>query len=329
MKTKLEAIEGIETAGEKKIWDYIETIFQTSNPNYIRRQDCLTLRQKKGETTSEFSDWLKREFIESDMVNATIWSIYQHKVVDSLDHDNSDEKELKTKLLLELKKKPNPNEKDCDEFIRIIREHEAVMNSRGYREEGRKIKLLALDEEKKTDLPRPPHALCGLVHGKRECKFKCPECGKPHSADQCYVLHPKLAPPGWRTPDKSRGRRDRERNDRGRRNQRSQTRSVERRGDRSNDRRGEPSKYDKRDKSPRSSREKIQKVDKRDRKSETEDDSDQERKDLERRLEKLKDKKNPRTNRIRREMFEDEDSYINLEREFNNTRSSRDRNVRI
>ena len=121
MKSKLEAIEGIETAGEKKIWDYIESIFQTSNPNYIRRQDCLTLRPKKGETTSEFSDRLKREFIESDMVNATIWSVYQHKVVDSLDPDNTDEKELKTKLLLELKKNPNPNEKDCDDFIRIIR----------------------------------------------------------------------------------------------------------------------------------------------------------------------------------------------------------------
>ena len=73
MKSKLEAIEGIETAGEKKIWEYIESIFQTSNPNYIRRQDCLTLRQKKGETTSEFSDRFKKEFIESDMVNATIW----------------------------------------------------------------------------------------------------------------------------------------------------------------------------------------------------------------------------------------------------------------
>merc|ERR1711895_353156 len=122
MKTKLEAIEGIETAGEEKIWEYIEGIFQTSNPNYIRRQDCLTLRQKKGETTSEFSDRLKKEFIESDMIDATIWSVYQNKVVDSLDPDNSDEKELKTKLLLELKKNPNPVKKDCDEFIRVIRE---------------------------------------------------------------------------------------------------------------------------------------------------------------------------------------------------------------
>merc|ERR1712215_645871 len=147
-------------------------------------------------------------------------------------------------------------------------------------------------------------------------------CGKPHREDQCYMLHPKLAPPGWRTPDRRGGRRDRERNDRGRRNQRSQTRSTERRGDK--DRRS-----DAREKSPRSSRDRIQKVDKKDRKTDTEDDSDQERRDLERRLKKLEDKKRSKTNRIRRNVFENEDDYINLEREFNNTRSSRDRNVRV
>merc|ERR1712030_202433 len=108
----------------------------------------------------------------------------------------------------------------------------------------------------------------------------------------------------------------------GRRNQRSQTRSTERRGDK--DRRS-----DAREKSPRSSRERIQKVDKKDRKSDTEDDSDHERRDLERRLKKLEDKKRSKTNRIRRNVFENEDDYINLEREFNNTRSSRDRTVRV
>ena len=81
------------------------------------------------------------------MVNATIWSVYQHKVVETLDHDNSDEKELKTKLLAELKKKPNPVEKDCDDFMRVIREHEAITQSRGYKEEGWKIKIIKKDEE--------------------------------------------------------------------------------------------------------------------------------------------------------------------------------------
>ena len=231
MKNKLGAIENIEKAGEVKIWSYIEEIFQTSNPNFIRRQNCLTLKPIKGERHSEFSDRLKREFIDSDMINATIWTVYQHKVVASLDHDNSDEKELITKLLSLLKNKPNPVEKDCDDFMRVIREHEAITQSRRYKEEGRKVKIVKKDEETKTDLERPPHALCGVKHGKSQCKFKCPGCGKPHSADQCYVLHPKLAPPGWRTPDRRGGGRDRERNDRGRRNQRSQTRSTERRGD--------------------------------------------------------------------------------------------------
>ena len=180
------------------------------------------------------------------------------------------------------------------------------MNSRGYREDGRKntVKTVKKDEDTKADPPRPPHALCGLIHGKRECKYKCSECGKPHSEKDCYVLYPSKAPKGWRTPEKRRQGRDRERENRDRRNPRSQTRSGERRGNRSKDRRGEPSKNEKRDKSP-----KIQKVD-RNRKSETEDDSSQERKDLERKLEKLKEKK--RTNRVRREVFEDEDTYINL-----------------
>merc|ERR1711888_70153 len=146
--------------------------------------------------------------------------------------------------------------------------------------------------------------------------FQCPVkgCGKPHPKDQCFILHPELRPASWRTPEKERARKDKERRDRERRNQRSQTRSSERRGDR----RGESSKSEKKDKSPKSPRKRVNKVE---RKSETEEDSEEERRDLERRLEKLK-KKDLQTNRLRREMFEDESSYINLQREFNNTRSS-------
>merc|ERR1712030_70895 len=220
-------------------------------------------------------------------------------------------------------------QKDCDDFIRIIREHEAIMNSRGNKEDSRNttIKSEKKDEEPKTDPPRPPHALCGRTHGKRECKYKCSECGKPHAEKDCYVLYPSKAPKGWRTPDKRRNGRD-DRRDINRRNDRSQTRSVERLGNRSRERRGEPSKRDKRDKTPQSSRERIKKVDRR---SETEDDSDQERKELERRLEKLKEKKNSKTNRVRKEMFEDEDAYINLQKDWNNTRPYREdrhRNLR-
>merc|ERR1711984_52188 len=108
MGQKLEAINGIET----------------TNPGYIRRHKCFGLKQKKGELTSEFSDRLKLEFVESDMISETVWAFHEYKVVDTLNSDIPDEKELKTRLLKELKKIPNPNQKDCDKFIKIIREHE-------------------------------------------------------------------------------------------------------------------------------------------------------------------------------------------------------------
>ena len=119
--------------------------------------------------------------------------------------------------------------------------------------------------------------------------------------------------------EKEKGR-DRDKGNRERK--RSQTRSGDRRDNRSNDRRGEPTKNGKRDKSPR-----VQKVD-RDRRSEDEDDSSQERKELEKKLEKLKERK--RTNRVRREIFEDEEMYIDLQRNWNESsgRQSRDRSVR-
>merc|ERR1711895_427302 len=91
------------------------------------------------------------------------------------------------------------------------------------------------------------------------CKYKCNGCGKPHPEKDCYVLHPEKAPKGWKTPERRRQGRDRDKGNRERK--RSQTRSGDRRDNRSNDRRGEPTKNVKRDKPPR-----VQKVD-RDRRS--------------------------------------------------------------
>merc|ERR1712215_34117 len=79
-------------------------------------------------------------------------------------------------------------EKDCDDFMRVIREHEAITQSRGYKEQGRKVKIVKKDEETKTDFERPAHVLCGVKHGKGQCKYKCQGCGKPHREDQCYLL---------------------------------------------------------------------------------------------------------------------------------------------
>ena len=56
------------------------------------------------------------------MVNATAWGFYEYKVIDTLNSDIPDEKELKTRLLQELKKNPNPDIKACEGFIKIIPE---------------------------------------------------------------------------------------------------------------------------------------------------------------------------------------------------------------
>merc|ERR1711888_498718 len=147
--------------------------------------------------------------------------------------------------------------------------------SRGHKEDNRKVNVVNTEELKTTDPnSRGPHSLCGLVHGPRQCTYKCPVkgCGKPHPKEQCFILHPELRPANWRNPDKERARKDKERRDRERRNQRdrSQSESSDRRGGR----RGDSSKSDRRDKSPKSPRKRVGKVD---RKSETEDDSEEER----------------------------------------------------
>ena len=45
-----------------------------------------------------------------------------------------------------------------------------------------------------------PHKVCGKLHGRGECQYKCKECGKPHKEDDCFVLHPEKRPKSWGTP---------------------------------------------------------------------------------------------------------------------------------
>merc|ERR1712215_650769 len=124
-------------------------------------------------------------------------------------------------------------------------------------------------------------------------------CGKTHPEQDCFFLHLEKRPKGWKTPERKRHGRGRDGG--GRERKRSQTRSNDRKDSRSDDRRGEPSKNGKRDKSPPK------------RRSGDEDDSSQERKKLESRLEKLKEKK---TRRLRKEIFNNEELYIDLQRSW-------------
>ena len=195
MRTKLEAVNGIEELGEVKIWELIESIYQTSNPGFIRRHKCYGLEPIKGELTSDFADRLKLEFEESEMSKATPWSFFEYKVIESLNSSVPDQKDLKTKLLQELKKNPNPDITACEGFVRTIREHEAVINAREYKEDtgGRTVKLVKPQGEL-TGQQHPPHKVCGKVHGKGECQYKGKECKKPHREDDCYTLHPEKRP---------------------------------------------------------------------------------------------------------------------------------------
>ena len=92
MRTKLEAVNGIEELGEVKIWELIEGIYQTSNPGFIRRHKCYELEPIKGELTSDFSDRLKLEFEESEMSKATPWLFFEYKVIASLNTQIPDER---------------------------------------------------------------------------------------------------------------------------------------------------------------------------------------------------------------------------------------------
>ena len=101
------------------------------------------------------------------MSTATPWSFFEYKVIESLSSDIPDEKELKTKLLQELKKNPNPDITACESFVKVIREHEAVVNSRGYKEDAGEVIVKSVKPEgAAAGQQRPPHKVCGKTHGK-------------------------------------------------------------------------------------------------------------------------------------------------------------------
>jgi len=48
--------------------------------------------------TSDFADRLKLEFEESEMSKAMAWSLFEYKVIASLNTANSDDKDLKNQV---------------------------------------------------------------------------------------------------------------------------------------------------------------------------------------------------------------------------------------
>ena len=74
MRLKLESINGVREAGEEKLWEIIEEIYQESNPTYIRRVKVYELQMNKGELCGDFATRLKLDYQESEMAKATVWS---------------------------------------------------------------------------------------------------------------------------------------------------------------------------------------------------------------------------------------------------------------
>ena len=120
--------------GEDKLWEKIENIYVESNPVFLRRARCYESKPMKGELLSEFATRLKLEYKEAEMGKTTIWGHFEYKILADLDTAGSDNRELKAKLVEELKKNPNPDEKQLEQFLQLIRDHESMIRARDHQE---------------------------------------------------------------------------------------------------------------------------------------------------------------------------------------------------
>ena len=132
MKLLLEAMEDLYQLGEKKLWERVEDIYVQSNPLFLRRAKCYESKPVKGELASEFATRLKLQYKEAEMAKTTVWGHLEYKILTDLDTTGSDNRELKAKLVEELRKRPNPDEKELEQFLQIIKDHEAMLRARDH-----------------------------------------------------------------------------------------------------------------------------------------------------------------------------------------------------
>merc|ERR1711895_319453 len=136
MRLTLEAIDGVHELGEEKLWDKMESIYKDSNPIYVRRLRVYENEIKKGEMTSDFATRLKLDYKESEMEKATIWGHFEYKIIASIDTAGSDNRDLKSKLIQEVGKNQDPDEQGLESFLQVIRDHEAMVRAREYKEDS-------------------------------------------------------------------------------------------------------------------------------------------------------------------------------------------------
>ena len=151
-------------------WEKIEAIYKDSNPMYIRRLRVYELEMKKGEMTSDFATRLKLDYKESEMAKATIWSHFQYKIIASIDTAGSDNRDLKSKLIQEVGKNQDPDEQGLESFLQVIRDHEAMVRAREYKEDsGRGINRVQGGGGQSGEQGNGyPHKVCGKTHGMGE-----------------------------------------------------------------------------------------------------------------------------------------------------------------
>merc|ERR1712215_106246 len=222
IKHPLKAMDDLYQLGEEKLWEKIENIYVESNPLFLRRARCYESKPMKGELVSEFAARLKLQYKEAEMAKTTVWGHLEYKILTDLDISGSDNRELKAKLVEELRKRPNPDEKQLEQFLQIIKDHEAMLRARDHHqtEEGRNVNRVGtgiIENNPQAGvgdgtatgpvIPRP-HQLCGKVHPFGRCNYKCKTCGKTHREEHCWIAHPEKAPKNFKSPrkDHQRGR---------------------------------------------------------------------------------------------------------------------------
>merc|ERR1711888_466586 len=163
MRMRLEAMEDIYEVGEKVLWERIEKIYLESNPLFLRRVKCYESRTTTGEMLSEFATRLKIQYRESEMADTTVWGHLEYKLLTDLDTATQDNRELKAKLVKVLEKTPNPDEKQLDEFLQEIKEHESIICARDHR-----VGEVERNNINRVEIVAPlvRHKACGKTHEK-------------------------------------------------------------------------------------------------------------------------------------------------------------------
>ena len=108
------------------------------------------INKQKENSSATIDDDIIDKYKEAEIGKTTVWWHVQHKIITELDNNGSDNIELKAKLVEELRRRPNPDERQTEEFMQIIKDHEAWLRTRDYdqtQSSGKNKERTQTDEE--------------------------------------------------------------------------------------------------------------------------------------------------------------------------------------